>query len=340
MSRPSLAQSPDMATRLVLTRADVLAFRRRAGHLDARLPASPASVRQAAWAGLQDSMPRAAVLSLHARVEGVTPDAWRSKHFAQLWGPRYSAYVVPAVDLAVFSLGRLPVAAAARTRATRTAETLRAGLAGARMTHSEITRRLRVVPNSLRYAATTGTVLIQWDGARQPELWTVPPPRVTPERARLELARRYLHVFGPSTAEAFARWAGVRAHEAAATFAALTRELVPVTTPLGDAWLLAEDEALCRRRRRESTAVRLLPSGDAFYLLWGAERALLVPDARHRAALWTSRVWPGALLAGGEIVGTWRRTLTDVTLEPWRTLTARERAAVDAEIASLPLPRA
>lgn len=329
-----------MPAPLLLTRHQVLAFRRATGHLEERLPSGAAALRLAAWAGLQDSMPRAALLSLHARVEGVTPDTRWSRHVVQVWGPRYSAYVVPTRDVAPFTLGRLPIAAAARARAMRTAETLRTGLAGARMTHSEITRRLRVVANSLRYATTTGTVRIHWDGARQPELWCVPAPRLSPDLARLELARRFLHVFGPSTAEAFARWAGVPGRDAAAAFAALTRELVPVRTPIGDAWLLAADEALCRGPRRRPAAVRLLPSGDAFYLAWEAERALLVPDARQRAALWTSRVWPGALLVGGELAGTWRRTLTEVRLEPWRPLTARERAAVDAEIAALPLPEA
>ena len=67
--------------------------------------------------------------------------------------------------------------------------------------------------NSLRYAATTGTVLIRWAGARQPTVWTVPPAGDDPLKARLELARRHLHVFGPSTPEAFARWAGISARE-------------------------------------------------------------------------------------------------------------------------------
>ena len=35
-------------------------------------------------------------------------------------------------------------------------------------------------PNSLRYAAATGTVLIRWEGARLPVVWTVPPPQVSP----------------------------------------------------------------------------------------------------------------------------------------------------------------
>ena len=59
-----------MPSRLGLTRQQILAFRRRVGGLDERLPKSSKSLRQAAWAGLQDSMPRAALLSLHARVEG------------------------------------------------------------------------------------------------------------------------------------------------------------------------------------------------------------------------------------------------------------------------------
>jgi len=62
------------------------------------------------------------------------------------------------------------------------------------------------------------------------------------------------------------------------------------------------------------------------------------PEARHRDSLWTSRVWPGAVLAGGEIVGVWRRAETTLTVEPWRRLAAAEREAIEAEATSLPLP--
>src|SRR3989442_15583069 len=95
-------------SRLNLTRAQVLAFRRRVGALDERLPPGRRSLRRAAWAGLQDSMPRAARLSIHARAEGTEPSTWEDPSLVQLWGPRFSAYVVAARDFAVFSLGRLP----------------------------------------------------------------------------------------------------------------------------------------------------------------------------------------------------------------------------------------
>ena len=77
--------------RLELTRGQILAFRRRVGALDERLPRGPASLRRAAWVGLQDSMPRAALLSIHARVEGTQPSTWEDPTLVQLWGPRYSA---------------------------------------------------------------------------------------------------------------------------------------------------------------------------------------------------------------------------------------------------------
>ncbi len=70
----------------------------------------------------------------------------------------------------------------------------------------------------------------------------------------------------------------------------------------------------------------------------GDDRELLVPDGDRRRELWTPRVWPGAVLVEGEIVGTWRRTQADVTIKSWRRLSRAERAAVEAEAASLPLP--
>src|SRR5438445_13269173 len=95
-------------SRLRVTRRQILAFRRRVGALDERMPMGSQSLRRAAWAGLQDSMPRAALLSLHARVEGVGPTTWEHPSLVQVWGPRFSAYVVPARDVAVFTLGRMP----------------------------------------------------------------------------------------------------------------------------------------------------------------------------------------------------------------------------------------
>ena len=132
-----------MTSQLTLSRSQILSFRRRVGALDERLPPGRRSLRQAAWAGLQDSMPRAALLSIHARVEGAGPTTWEDPSLVQLWGPRYRIYVVAAGDLAVFSIGRLPDDARGRSRAENTAARLRAQLAGATMTYGEAGARAR-----------------------------------------------------------------------------------------------------------------------------------------------------------------------------------------------------
>jgi hypothetical protein len=325
--------------RLNLDREQVLTFRRTTGALDARLPSGPDSLRRAAWAGLQDSMPRAAVLSVHARVEGTEPSVWEAPSLVQLWGPRHSVFVVAAADLAVFSLGTLPDDARGLSRATDLASRLRALLGDeGTMTSTEAGRALGVHHHALRYAAATGTVLIRWDGARQPTVWTVPPPAVEPWVARLELARRYLHVFGPTTPEAFASWAGIGRRGGMIAFEALGESLVPVRTPVGEAWILAQDEAAVRADPAPAARARLLPSGDAYSLLQGSDRELLVPDPGNRATLWTSRVWPGAVLVDGEVAGTWRRAGTVLTVTPWRQLSGEERDSIVAEAESLPLP--
>ncbi|HKX29204.1 MAG TPA: crosslink repair DNA glycosylase YcaQ family protein [Blastocatellia bacterium] len=70
----------------------------------------------------------------------------------------------------------------------------------------------------------------------------------------------------------------------------------------------------------------------------GLDRELLVPGAKHRSVLWTTRVWPGAVLVEGEIVGTWRRSSEHMTIEVWKRLSREAREAVEAEAAALPLP--
>jgi hypothetical protein len=308
------------------------------GALDERLPPGAPSLRQVAWAGLQDSMPRAALLSIHARVEGAGPSSWEHPSLVQLWGPRYQVYVIAARDLAVFSLGRFPDDAKGRRRAEDMAARLHAHLDGATMGYGEAGRALGVDPNALKYAATTGTVLIRWAGARAPTIWSVPPAGDDPLKARLELARRHLRVFGPSTPAAFARWAGISAREGVAAFDSLRRSLAAVRTPLGDAWILTRDEPVVRADPGPAAPARLLPSGDAYFLLQGDDRALLVPDADRRNQLWTPRVWPGAVLLDGEIRGIWRRAHDTVTIQSWGRPSRAERQAVEAEAAALPLP--
>ena len=169
-------------------------------------------------------------------------------------------------------------------------------------------------------------------------MWTVPAPEIDPIEARRELARRYLHVFGPTTPSAFATWAGISDRAGRATFADLNRSLVAVRTPIGDALILVRDEPGFRAQPGPPAAARLLPSGDACYLLQEADRELLVPDARLRGELGPrasgrARCWSRERSsARGAVPG------PILSIQTWRRLTRAERDAVETEAHSMPLP--
>lgn len=328
-----------MTIGLKLTRSQILAYRRRVNALDERLPRGHRALRRAAWAGLQDSMPRAALLSIHARMNGTEPGSWEDPSLVQVWGPRFSVYVVAKRDLAIFTLGRLPDEPGPRKRMEDIAARLQSVLAGRRMIQSTAAREMMVSsPNLLRYAAPTGTLLVRWDGSHQPDIWNVPAPSVDPREARLELARRYLHVLGPATPESFATWAGIGPRSGMDAFKTLGKSLLQIRMPIGEGWILSQDEPLFRAAPGPAAPARLLPSGDTWFLLQGVDREILVPNESQRRALWTSRVWPGALLVDGETVGTWRRSGHVFTIQPWRRLSRTQRHVVEAEVGSLPLP--
>ena len=131
------------------------------------------------------------------------------------------------------------------------------------MTYAEAGHGMGVDPNRLRYGTTTGRILIRWEGAGRPPIWTVPAPEMSVEEARLELARRFLHVLGPGTAEAFGDWAGIKPPRASRTI-----DRSPASSsrsPLRSA--IAGSSRTTRPAFRaapgiEPRAIRLLPSGD------------------------------------------------------------------------------
>ena len=90
----------------------------------------------------------------------------------------------------------------------------------------------------LRYAATTGRVLIRWDGAAGRRSGWCRRPGDDPRGAHGSLARRFLQVFGPTTVAAFVEnWAGIRhARRSGAVRRSGRRSWSPSRPPIGDAW--------------------------------------------------------------------------------------------------------
>ena len=321
--------------------ASVLRYRARATHLDQKLPADrPASLAAAAWGGLQDSVPRGGVISLHARVDGVRPAAWEDPSLVQIWFRGGADFIVPRADVGIFTLGSYPRdPEQARAREAVADEVHR--LAGGRMTPArELPRDLGGRPFTIRNASMTGRVHIRWDASN---IWVIPVerPSIDVEDARRELARRFLHWHGPATVQRLARWAGVEPRDAAETWRSIEGELERIEIdgiPEGR-YVLADDlDAL--RGARPIEGVRLLPMDDPFTK---HDHELLIADdaLRARALPKVGRspgYIPGAVLVDGKVVGAWQRQQRQVTIHPFPGhLGTATRVAIEAEALAFPI---
>ncbi|HEV2006729.1 MAG TPA: crosslink repair DNA glycosylase YcaQ family protein, partial [Candidatus Limnocylindrales bacterium] len=248
---------------LRIGRDQVLGYRARVSHLDAKLP--PGSFARAAWGGLQDSVPRAGVLSLHARLKDTKPDSWEDPSVVQIWFRGGADYIVPREDAGVFMLGSSPRDPERVAALDRLADDIHRVTEGRTMIVNDVSKLLgHAHQTGLRVSGLTGRVHIRWDASR---IWLIPVdrPDIDPEDARRELARRFVHWFGPTTKPAMARWTGVAAGEATETWKAIEFDLVPVDVEglTERRFMLAADlEAL--EGADHVSGVRLLPYDDAF----------------------------------------------------------------------------
>jgi len=210
---------------LSVSRDQVLRYRARVGHLDEKLPAG--AFAAAAWGGLQDTAPRSGVLSLHVRVRDTKPDAWEDPSIAQIWF-RGSDYLIPREDVGVFTLGSQPRDPEVVGRLEKLADRVEDVTKGEVLRVGEVTKRLGLAQQpDIRPVALTGRALIRWDASN---IWLIPiqRPTIDVEDARRELARRFVHWFGPTTLPAMARWTGTPPRDARETWTGIERELTPV----------------------------------------------------------------------------------------------------------------
>lgn len=143
----------------------------------------------------------------------------------------------------------------------------------------------------------------------------------------VDLLRGLLHLLGPLTPKQAADYLDSPVREVKARWPQDAVEVDGMPGSVLDADLAAladpPDEPL----------VRLLGPYDLF--LQGRDRELLVPDRTRHKALWPSIGRPGAVLADGEVVGTWRPRAKGkrlaLELDEWVPWSSRTRAAVRLE---------
>ncbi len=172
----------------------------------------------------------------------------------------------------------------------------------------------------------------------------------SPEMANLELARRYLHAYGPATTHDLAYWRGVSIPSASRWIAALRTELTEVELDGESHYVLSTDleDVTAKPPAVDTWPIRLLYRFDPL-LLGLRSKTWLVADDYYK------RVWrpgghvEGVLLVRDRVAGTWRydRTLRGikVTLRPFSALAKSVRGDLErqasgvADFFDLPLLR-
>ena len=153
-----------------------------------------------------------------------------------------------------------------------------------------------------------------------------PDPLAAPET--LQPIRNYLRFLGPATPNDVAAFLDSPVAEIKAHWPA---DVVEVSVDGRQAWMLGD----VGDTDQDPGLLRLLGGFDLF--LQGKDRDLMVPDRSKHKALWPILGRPGAVLSGGEIVGSWRPKSAGkeftLRLELWTTLSrpARRRLEVEAE---------
>lgn len=157
---------------------------------------------------------------------------------------------------------------------------------------------------------------------------------IDPEVARAELLRRYLRCYGPSTRRNFATWVGIYAGDTDPWWRLVEDELTQVEFG-GKSWILTEDlDAL--RSAPKPKGVRLLPPRDPYTQMRDRET---IVDKKYQRDVWKTVGEPGAVLAGGNIIGTWRarksgQKLT-ITITTFGSLPDRHKKSLRDEAAQI-----
>jgi hypothetical protein len=151
-----------------------------------------------------------------------------------------------------------------------------------------------------------------------------------------DLARRYLHAYGPATPAQFAQWLAVPRRWASDLFGAMSADLQPVEVDGTVAWVVAGDTEAPTRR---PSGVRLLPYFDA-YTVGCQPRERVFPGRAGERALAGGQAgnYP-VLLIEGVVAGVWHQRRSgrrlDITVEPLRRLSASQRRELDDQVARI-----
>lgn len=148
-----------------------------------------------------------------------------------------------------------------------------------------------------------------------------------------ELARRFLHAYGPATPRAFADWLGSTPAQAKRLWQQIEEELEPVTAAGKKAFILQSDRESFRRADTEESLLLLGPHDPYLDI---RDRAILLEDTAAQRQVWRTVGNPGVILKSGKIIGIWKtrtqRENLSVTTTLWQPLSTPEQRELERQM--------
>lgn len=148
-----------------------------------------------------------------------------------------------------------------------------------------------------------------------------------------ELARRFLHAYGPATPRTFADWLGSTPAQAKRLWRQIETELEPVTAAGKKAFILQSDRESFRCADAEESLLLLGPHDPYLDI---RDRAILLEDTAAQRQVWRTVGNPGVILKGGKIIGIWKtrtqREKLSVTTTLWEPLSSPEQRELERQM--------
>ena len=156
----------------------------------------------------------------------------------------------------------------------------------------------------------------------------------TPERERDELLARFVIRYfaghGPATVADLAWWARLTLADVRRGIAAASDALCDTSVDGATYWMTAESLAPSRRQPE----VLALPGFDEYLLGYADRSRQLAPEHARRIVPGANGIFLPTIVAAGQVIGTWRRTVTNGTLEvvpePFDNLTPTQSLSFEA----------
>jgi hypothetical protein len=339
-------------------------------HLVQRAPKKDLAKVVGEIGGVQAQLMSAAELQVAVRVdcsvEDVRDALWKEKTLVKTWLMRGTLHLIPGKDLPVYTAAMskrwvrvnkawLKFFNVTEAEVWDLTDAIGAALNGKPMTREELiavvaqgkSDRLREALKSgwggmLKPSARNGKLCFGPNRGQnvtfvRPDAWVGSWRDVDPEVAIVDVARRYMHAYGPATKEDFARWWGNWPGVGKAAWAGLESELTNVSVEGTKAQMLTPDLKSIPSPSA-NLSVQLLPLFDPYLLGHNNRDHLYAPVHRSkvsRTAGWISAV----VLADGAVLGTWshvaaNKTLT-ISVVPFKALQAKVKTEIRGRAESI-----